>query len=728
MKPRKLLSHPNTLVWSTYVIALIVWLIFSWQATDHIINSRTNSILREGVTAIRQQANNIAVNINHDFEYMRGIPEVVAREDDVLNALTRWGTDTHFIRLNAEQRKIIWSKDTQLKALNSHLSLIATSLGADVVYILNSSGDCIAASNADKPSSFVGINYATREYFQDALAGKNGQQYAIGKTSNLPGLFFSQPINVKGHLAGVAVAKINLLTLSHWVNQADAFITDKYGVVILARESKFTMRALHGTDIAALPKEARIMRYKQENFSVLAINSWPEHFGESLQRFDDENQPMILTDKKLETSEMNIHVFKRLPQIKEMDQERLKLFFWSGFSGAVVLLLICVRIIFLRNRKRNEGRLLDILNLSPIGVRIAVTQGRKVVFYNPRYADLIKNPETIGDDPKKYYVQPQVYEEVLDELEHGKDIINRQIELRIHDGSTVWVLASYMPIKYLGEKAVLGWFYDISKLKQAEESLDLARRNAEASHEELRALHESNMDDLAVANNIMAHIMRSEGLRDTKIRYFQRPALQFSGDVIAAARDDNGDLRLMLADVTGHGLQAALFLLPLSRVFYSMVKRGFMTSDIAREMNKTMREIAVTGRFIAAAVAHITRHDSSIEIWNGGIPAAYYVQKDGELHKFRSQHLPMGVVNNDAFDDATEIFHGLPGALLLCSDGLTEAENASGEPFGEDRFETILRSSPPEALFDNILSSFETHLAGSAAHDDLSIVIAQCGN
>ena len=180
MKPRKLLSHPNTLVWSTYVIALIVWLIFSWQATDHIINSRTNSILREGVTAIRQQANNIAVNINHDFEYMRGIPEVVAREDDVLNALTRWGTDTHFIRLNAEQRKIIWSKDTQLKALNSHLSLIATSLGADVVYILNSSGDCIAASNADKPSSFVGINYAAREYFQDALAGKNGQQYAFG--------------------------------------------------------------------------------------------------------------------------------------------------------------------------------------------------------------------------------------------------------------------------------------------------------------------------------------------------------------------------------------------------------------------------------------------------------------------------------------------------------------------------------------------------------------------
>jgi len=45
--------------------------------------------------------------------------------------------------------------------------------------------------------------------------------------------------------------------------------------------------------------------------------------------------------------------------------------------------------------------------------------------------------------------------------------------------------------------------------------------------------------------------------------------------------------------------------LPLSRVFYSMVKRGFMTREIASKMNKTMREIAVTGRFIATAVAHI---------------------------------------------------------------------------------------------------------------------------
>jgi prepilin signal peptidase PulO-like enzyme (type II secretory pathway) len=247
---------------------------------------------------------------------------------------------------------------------------------------------------------------------------------------------------------------------------------------------------------------------------------------------------------------------------------------------------------------------------------------------------------------------------------------------------------------------------------------------SEEREKALRTLLESNMDDLVAAKGVISHIMRSEGLSDAQIRYFQRPASQFNGDIIAVARDDNNDLHIMLADVTGHGLQAALFLLPISRAFYSMVKKGCPTSDIARELNKTMREIAVTGKFIAAAVAHIRRDGSSVEIWNGGIPTAVFVQKNGELHKFRSQHLPLGILDAGAFDAATEFVNTQPGAFFLCSDGLAEAENASGEPFGEERLESILQSSHPDEIYDNILSALEAHLEGAIAHDDLSMVIA----
>jgi serine phosphatase RsbU (regulator of sigma subunit) len=274
--------------------------------------------------------------------------------------------------------------------------------------------------------------------------------------------------------------------------------------------------------------------------------------------------------------------------------------------------------------------------------------------------------------------------------------------------------------------AVVETLRDLTERKVAEEALNQAKQHAEAASEKLRVLHEINMDDLVVANDIMSQIMCSEGLSDSQLHYFQLPAHQFSGDIIAAARDDKGDLRVMLADVTGHGLQAALYLLPISRVFYSMVKKGLSTKEIVKEMNQTMREIASTGRFIAAAVAHVSRNGAVIEVWNGGIPSAIYSQQNGKIHKFSSKHLPLGVVNADNFDSTTEIFHAQPGVLLFCSDGLTEAEDASGEPFGDSFFDEIVRASPPDELYGNLISALSTHLGGGVAHDDLSIVLAEC--
>jgi len=399
MKSEKLLSRPNAIVWNAYIMGLIAWLAFSWLVTDHIQTTRTRTIIKQGIVTIDQQADNIAVNVNHDFEYMRGIPEVISSELDVLNALSRFSSNQHSSSLNIEQLKANWSRDIKLKSLNSHLSQISTALGADVVYIMNTNGDCVAASNAEKAGSFVGANFSKRDYFQDALAGKIGQQYAIGKVSNLPGLYFSRAVMAQGHIVGVVAAKVNLLTLSHWVNQADAFITDKYGVVILAHEAKFSFRSLQDASVASLSKEARMSRYKQDSFPLLSIHSLPGIFGATLKYFDQDNQPLLLTDRKLDQSEITIHVFKHLPEIGEVAQDRLNLFFFSSLTGVFILLLIVLRIFFLRNKIKNEKRLLEILNKSPIAVRIAVEHGRKVVFFNSRYSDLIKLPETAGVDP-----------------------------------------------------------------------------------------------------------------------------------------------------------------------------------------------------------------------------------------------------------------------------------------------------------------------------------------
>ena len=63
----------------------------------------------------------------------------------------------------------------------------------DIIWLMNAAGDCVAASNFADRTSFVGTNYADRSYFQSARDGKRGRQYAMGRATNVPGLFFRHP-------------------------------------------------------------------------------------------------------------------------------------------------------------------------------------------------------------------------------------------------------------------------------------------------------------------------------------------------------------------------------------------------------------------------------------------------------------------------------------------------------------------------------------------------------
>ena len=64
----------------------------------------------------------------------------------------------------------------------------------DLAFVINTSGLCVASSNAGKPGSLVGENFHDREYFSSGRNGSQGVQYAVGRRTNIPGLFYSMPI------------------------------------------------------------------------------------------------------------------------------------------------------------------------------------------------------------------------------------------------------------------------------------------------------------------------------------------------------------------------------------------------------------------------------------------------------------------------------------------------------------------------------------------------------
>jgi len=144
--------------------------------------------------------------------------------------------------------------------------------------------------------------------------------------------------------------------------------------------------------------------------------------------------------------------------------------------------------------KENENKLKSLLEMSPISVRIATNDGEKIVFANSAYLKLlnIKEKELLEKNPKVYYLNESIYKDILNSLDRNERIENKLISLNIN-GNEVWVIASYMNIIYDNEKAVIGWFYDVTdKIK--------IQKQIEEQKNEFETIFNYSIDGLAIVD------------------------------------------------------------------------------------------------------------------------------------------------------------------------------------------------------------------------------------
>jgi len=243
----------------------------------------------------------------------------------------------------------------------------------------------------------------------------------------------------------------------------------------------------------------------------------------------------------------------------------------------------------------------------------------------------------------------------------------------------------------------------------------------------LEEYHDRIDEEQRVGGYIMGHITNVHGTLDPLVRHLIRPAEHLSGDMLLAARTPDDALHILLADAVGHGLVAAVNVLPLSQAFYEMSEKGFRIAQIAEELNLKINRFMPVDRFVAATLISINVRNRVIEVWNGGNPASLLVNKKGEiLHEWKSVNLPLGILPGDSFSDKTEVLQYEEDCqLCLFSDGLPEAESPLGEPFGTERIRQLLQDSEPKGRFENLVSLFGLHLAGQQAHDDISLAMIE---
>jgi PAS domain S-box-containing protein len=133
--------------------------------------------------------------------------------------------------------------------------------------------------------------------------------------------------------------------------------------------------------------------------------------------------------------------------------------------------------------RESERRFAAMLKDSPIGVAVVRIHDNSVIYGNTRLFELFGITEKQLNIPTSWdhYTDEDSLRYVTEKLKQDGFLQNVELRLNRNDGSSFWASASFMEIDYVGEPARLAWFYDIDKMKQAEETLQHAKEEAEAA-------------------------------------------------------------------------------------------------------------------------------------------------------------------------------------------------------------------------------------------------------
>ena len=320
------------------VVLVLAWIVCAWLIATRHYDLRARAVFDRESQQAHAEADSVAQNVRRSLAYLHGIPAAMSHEESIRTVLRHFGVAASPSSLPAEDQRRIWSADRQLAGLNEFLGLAGKDLVADVLWVLNSAGDCVASSNAGTYHSFVGVNYADREYYQLARAGRPGRQFAMGRTTNVPGLYYSFPVMEDGHFLGAVVVKVNVPDLGYWLQQTNAFIADSDGVIILARQKYLEMRALPGATVSALPSEKRLSRYKRTELESVTLRPWNDARFQSLVSLEGVGGPLVMASAKLPNDSVEIFVTRSLAEIATVDSDRVLLFLLLAASGGLLIL------------------------------------------------------------------------------------------------------------------------------------------------------------------------------------------------------------------------------------------------------------------------------------------------------------------------------------------------------------------------------------------------------
>lgn len=231
-------------------------------------------------------------------------------------------------------------------------------------------------------------------------------------------------------------------------------------------------------------------------------------------------------------------------------------------------------------------------------------------------------------------------------------------------------------------------------------------------------------EEKRLAKSIIDHLLEY-GLQDEPhIRQWARAADTFNGDIIATTRSRKGDIYVLFADASGHGLSAAVSAIPLIPLFFRVAQIGLPIEAVARDLNQSLKQSLPPGRFVCAALVSLKPGTGHFRLWNAGMPKVLHIGRSGNiLASIQPTNLPLGVADWH-FDAHSSVgIHSSPGdRLLLVSDGITESTDGTGTLFGEEGVRRVVEHTGEADLIEALRDAVLERVGDQPIADDMSIL------
>lgn len=245
----------------------------------------------------------------------------------------------------------------------------------------------------------------------------------------------------------------------------------------------------------------------------------------------------------------------------------------------------------------------------------------------------------------------------------------------------------------------------------------------ELQKEKLEKLLSEQKREEDLARYVYEHVVASSTSKTECIDTYIQSSSSFNGDAFICDKAPNGNRFVILADATGHGLAAAICILPLLVTIRAMIRKGLSLAHIIHEANKKLNLELPGDKFVALIGVEINFNEQILQLFNGGMPDVISIRTDNSLQLYSSASMALGILEPEYFDPAIlTLDTSAIRNLFFFSDGLIEQPNSKGNPFGMHRLLDIFdHYDYREPLVSRIVNQFTVFNELAELLDDLSM-------